>query len=402
MDIIKNTWSLCVKKLFCEKTNLFYDYCVGDAEDCAVWHLPSPEAIKLQVPNPNGWGTGMEDSVLTAGSVIDALISMYKTGEDSDKIKAFADKVLDGMMLCAGVSESAGFLARSVSPFDGKSYYYNSSRDQYTHFIYGAVRFYNTDLCSEKQKEDIRRVLVLFAEKAERDVIPENDYMLLRADGKKGIVTGMWGENLGGHEYFRLPMFYLAAWYVSGDEKWYEKYMKYRDTAFEKSICPDVWKKRAYPILQMQYSLRLAYDIERDEAFKCRIAEKLHEIAVRYADFARVNVPVLIKNKDTLNFKYNPWDKVPARLVGIYGDLPYYNPGQSELPGNSLYDIRNIGEALTVLALDPTEKVCEEELTAVCSLLSEMNLDGHNSYAPLLVVCGYYAALENIKSFSEK
>ena len=91
MDIIKRTWSLFVKKLFCEKTNLFYDYCVGNADDCAVWHLPSPEAIKLQVPNPNGWGTGMEDSVLTAGSVIDALISMYKTGEAGDKIKAEAD-----------------------------------------------------------------------------------------------------------------------------------------------------------------------------------------------------------------------------------------------------------------------------------------------------------------------
>ena len=399
MNIIEKTWELFTKKLFCDKTNLFYDFCVGNTPDCATWHLPLPEMIKLQVPNPNGWGTGMEDSVLTAGSVMDAIVSMLKTGGDKDKLKKLADKVFDGMMRCANVSESEGFLARSVSPVDGKSYYYNSSRDQYTHWIYGAIRFYNSSLCSENQKNDIQRVIVSFAEKAQRDVVAENEYMLLRADGKKGIVTVMWGETLGGHEYFRLPMFYLAAWYVSGNKTWYEEYMKCRDEAFEKSVCPDVWKRRAYPILQMQYSLRFAYDIEKDAAFKRLLADKLHEVAVRYSDFARANVPLLIKDKELLNYKYQPWDKVPARLVGVYGDLPYYNPGQSEILENRFYDVRNIGEALTVLALDPKTAVDEEELNAVCKLLSEMNLEEHNSYAPLLAVCGYYAALENINSF---
>ena len=80
--------------------------------------------------------------------------------------------------------------------------------------------------------------------------------MLLRADGKESLVNTMWG-NLGPHEFLRLPMFYLAAFHVTGDKKWQTEYLKYRDEAIQKSHGFDYNASRSYCALQMAYSLRL-------------------------------------------------------------------------------------------------------------------------------------------------
>ena len=71
-------------RFFCNDTGLIYDFLVDDGN--AWHHLPSPEDIKKQNPNPCGWGVGMEDSMLNAGSVMDALIArFYATGEEKIK-----------------------------------------------------------------------------------------------------------------------------------------------------------------------------------------------------------------------------------------------------------------------------------------------------------------------------
>ena len=46
-------------RFFCEKTNLFYDYLVTEAEDPLISHLPTPYEISCLIPNACGWGTGM-------------------------------------------------------------------------------------------------------------------------------------------------------------------------------------------------------------------------------------------------------------------------------------------------------------------------------------------------------
>lgn len=165
---------------------------------------PAPEQIRADYPNACGWGTGMEDSVLSGGSAADALIALYRaTGNKA--IKPMLDELFRGLFACAEADGDSGFVARSLSPEDGKSFYCNSSRDQYTHYVYAAVRFYDSELSDEMQKETVRRTLVNLAKKCLREVTPENGYMLLRADGKESLVNTMWG-NLGPHEFLRLPM----------------------------------------------------------------------------------------------------------------------------------------------------------------------------------------------------
>ena len=114
-------------------------------------------------------------------SFLEGIIARYNVTKEPELLEQAAD-IYEGLKTCATVSNQRGFLARSVSPIDGKSHYMNSSRDQYTHWIYIGYAFYNHPLCDESQKEKIRKVLVSFAEKAEHDVTGANNYSLLRED----------------------------------------------------------------------------------------------------------------------------------------------------------------------------------------------------------------------------
>ncbi|MCQ2456811.1 MAG: hypothetical protein MJ096_05585, partial [Clostridia bacterium] len=163
---IEAAWDFVWGRLFDGRTCMFYNYQVGDEPDGAVKHLPTPEHIRALVPNPGGYGTGMEDCMLNAGIMMDAVVSRYEaTGDDA--MRSFASDVFRGMELGATVSEKPGFLPRGVSPADCLSHYIDTSRDQYTCWVWGAYRLYFSDLSDDAQKESIRRCLARMAEKME-------------------------------------------------------------------------------------------------------------------------------------------------------------------------------------------------------------------------------------------
>lgn len=378
-------------RFFCNDTGLIYDFLVDDGN--AWHHLPSPEDIKKQNPNPCGWGVGMEDSMLNAGSVMDALIArFYATGEE--KIKKTADSIFRGMMLCATVSSDNGFIARSVSPVDKKSFYYNSSRDQYTHWVYGAVRFFDSILSSKAQKHKIRQVLVAIAEKAAREVTQENSFNMLRADGKVGIVCKMWGD-IGYHEFLRLPMFYAAAYHVSGDEKWKKLCDRYKYYALEQTKHFEPFRHNNYVLLQVQYSLRLMYDLSYEPEFK----SDCMALMISLAEYGEKKFYTSLKNlKDCgrLDFKYGKWNEVPHTDCGEFGGYRYMNPAQSEWKENrSFYPLRGVGETASVAALCYERKISPKIAMLLDKTADSVDYDCHYSYAPLLLFCGYWLCKEN-------
>lgn len=391
-----SAWSYLLDRFFCEKTALFYD-CLIDDTGKAYDHLPSLDDIHRDEPNPNGWGTGMEDSVLSGGSVMDALVGAYAVSKDAG-IKPLIDKIFSGMMRCADAAATQGFIARSVSPVDGISHYSNSSRDQYTHWVYAAVRLWDSPLCDEGQRAQIRRVLRDIACKCERDVTPENDYSLLRDDGKVGLVCTMWGDTVGPHERLRLPMFYVAAYHVTGEAHWREKYLSYRDTALRQSHGYEYETSLCYSVLQMQYSLRLCYDLDDDPVFRQGAWELLHEIAVfgekkTVEAVCRLDQPAL---KNGMNFVYKPWRETAWRDLGVFGGKRYLNPDQNDEADNPIfYPLRSVGEAASLAALCPNRRVSDAVVEALCEAAKRVDYAHHHTYAPLLLVCGYCLCLEN-------
>lgn len=167
----------------------------------------------------------------------------------------------------------------------GTSHYINSSIDQYTLFIFGAHRYINSDICTNEEKKNLSRILEGFAKRAEKNVTKENCYDMLRDDCGKSLSTTFWGENLGNHEYLRLPMIYLAAWEASGNECWLEAYRKIRSEAYEKSLpMGSYW--HLYTLQQMQVSVRLCYDADPDKRLT-KEAEELFEYAYNKIDFEK-------------------------------------------------------------------------------------------------------------------
>jgi hypothetical protein len=387
---MKDAWNFVWNYLFSYETNLFYDHMVEMSSDGATKHLPLPELIKRQIPNPNGWSTGMEDSVLCGGMMLDVIIARYKMTKEP-AMKTLARKVYKGLELCATVSAEKGFIARSVSPVDKKSHYSNSSRDQYTHFIYSACRYYLSDLCEDTDKSSIRDILVQAAARFETYVTPENGYNFPREDNKNGMVFQMWGE-IGKHEYLRLPMFYAAAWKFGDEKRFKDLYMQYRDEAIEKSfgIAYDSLST-AYPILQMQYSLKFLYDLEEDIDFrnKCR---KLMDMAAEAFQKKLEEAYCLLTEpacRETVSYRYNPWEKEKGVYLGCFGGIAYYNHNQDIYKENrAYYLIRNIGDAAAIMAL--AGKHNEKAVGIVERTANLINWNNHYNNAPINLLNAFW------------
>lgn len=384
------------QKLFCEKSNLFYDFRVSDEPDANVRALPKPELIRSQVPNPCGYSTGMEDSSLNGGIMLDATVAAFEVTGD-EKYIDMARTIYSGLRLCAEAHGYPGFISRSVSPDDGKSVYFNSSRDQYTNWVFGAYRYYNSGFASDEHKESIKNAFTEIAKKHESDVVPENNYNLLRPDGKQGIALGMWG-NIDAHEFLRMPMFYLAAYYVSGDIHWRKLYESYRDEALEKSFeidCSKLW--HAYCSLQMQYSVKLLYELETDAEYKAKYKALMEKIADYYVRDFENECHRLTSGKSGIDLSacYGVWDKLQARFKGFIGERAYYCPTHPKEAADCFYALRDIGNSAQVIAL--AGKADQRILDAVLSVIQIIDIDNHYTGGPIDLFGAYWYLKKDIK-----
>lgn len=390
LSVLK-AWETVFNRFYCDDTRLIYDY-ITDISANNFNHLPTPKEINSCIPNPRGWGTGMEDSALNGGCLLEALVSAYSLCED-EKLRKMAINIAEGLLSL----EQNGFVARSISPEDKRSFYPESSRDQYTHYIYALLVYAKSELCDDEHREKIKESFVRIADKCERDITPENEYHLLRADGEIGIVGKMWGE-LNAHEWLRLPMFYLAAYRMSGVIHYKEMYEKYRDEAIEKSFMP-MLTKRCYCYLQMQYSMRMIYDYETDETIKQKLitlmrknAEYGFKKSVEYSrEFTKP------EHKAHLAYRFMKFDTLEPLSTSIEHGVHCYNTAQSERwdENPAFYPVREVAEGAMTVALCPGEKISEELIQSIENMADAIDFDNYYSvYAPLLLPCAYISCIE--------
>lgn len=399
----ETAWKVVFRRFFCPETELFYDFVIDD-ENNAWHHLPSVEEINSSIPNPCGWGTGMEDSSLNGGTALDALVSAYELTGDK-RIKSYVDWIFRGLVRCASCEENEGFVARSISPFDKKSHYIESSRDQYTHWIYGALRLYDSPLCDEGQKSQIKRVLAAVANKCIRDVVPENDYHMTRADGSIGLVGKMCG-GVGAHEILRLPMFYLAAFHVTGDETYKEMYSKYIDEALAGSLSHEPSTMRCYCSLQMQCSLKVVYDYDDNPDIRQKALDMMLKNAAYGVKKAVLNSMEYCKpeHREDINYRFHKWNEVEPRNMGHFCGYDYINPAQSERKDNrAFYPVREVAEGAIMAAMCTGFKIPDALLAAVENMAEHVDFERHSSiYAPLLLSCADILCKENLRQADTK
>jgi hypothetical protein len=397
---IDTAWNFIFDKLVHPATNQIYDYRTSEEADGAFRHLPTPEEMARCIPNPCGWRTGMEDSDINGGIMLDATLDRIEVTGDASLTK-YIDILYDGLMLNTRVSDQKGFLARAVHPADRKSHYMNSSRDQYTHWIYGMTHYYDSDLCTDARRKEIRNALVSFAEKAERDVTEANDMSLTREDGKPAIVCRMTGEKVCWHETNRLPMFYLAAYHVSGDTHWMDLYHSVRDWALDKAekIEFDMnFYKGVFALMQMQLSLRLLYNHEPEESYRKRYKVLMERVA-------KATEPYIFVSLEKLKDYKNPttvisWRDCPPEFVEMQRITHGYEvnfPHNYEVSvGDSSPIMRNASEGIITQCLCPNFKVKKEQAVSFEKAVSYIDFSKAFNYFPTNF-CGAYWALRKNK-----
>src|SRR5690606_8578803 len=218
-DAWKTTWEL----FYHDKTNQFYDFISSYDRSNSLNHLPQPNEVRIQFPNFQGYGTGMEDCMISAGVMLDLVVDKYLVTQDK-KLFQSADLILKGIELSSNVHGVNGFLARGVSPFAPTDIYINSSRDQYTHVVHGLWKYYNSALVTEQQRTRIIKLVVAYTKRMEDKIVKATNYDFQRANNSPDVlgISRMW--NVDGHEAARLPMFYGVAWKMTSDAK-YQKLM---------------------------------------------------------------------------------------------------------------------------------------------------------------------------------
>lgn len=312
-------WKCSWEKFFCPETHLFYDYLTDTDPAKRYQHLPTPEEIAQCRPNRTSWNSGMEDSSINAGIMLETVINRSQVAHEPEMRQAALD-IFQGMCTCARISPRRGFLARSVSPFDGKSFYPESSRDQYTHFVQGLFQFYHSPLAEEKERAEIRDILSSFCDFMTETVTPDSDYTFPSSDGKPACgVCKVWNRNAWADA--RLPMFYAAAWAVTGNEKYLAKFQEYANEAVDRTLTMPNIPIEGFLQYQIQCSLEVIRVVAAaDEPLrkKCeRAMRMIAEQGVFYAWQTRYQ-----EEKTDFSILHTDWRK----STRFYGEEPYRIP----------------------------------------------------------------------------
>jgi len=291
---------------------------------------------------------------------------------------------------CAEVHGVKGFIARSICLADGKSVYPESSRDQYTHYVHGMWKFYNSPLSDAAQRNKMREIVNNVCVYAKKYVTKENDYYFNSIDGKHGIVSKMW--EVEPHESARLPMIYAAGWQITGKSCWHDMYKKYALKAAQASLELAKTSYLAYALLQMQVLLELLYEVEQEDSSLRDIYLSAMKKAAYYVD----HKAWLAQIPDTDSGKYpdfslfcEDWRKRKRRDMTGY-IVPCW--GKEFL--KSFFMVRESGEAPLVQLLCPGFEFNPIQLEFLKNSICRIDYAKHRTYGFIYPLCAYWSAVK--------
>jgi len=375
---VEEAWHESWNRFYDERTHLFYDRVCSYDDAKRLEDLPSPQEIARAYPNRNGWGTGMEDCAISGGVMLSMICDRFAVTEDGN-LRAAARKVFAGMVLLGTLSPSEGFVIRGVCPADGRSYYLESSRDQYTWYAYGLWRYYHSRLSTDAEKAKMREIIGSICARLERNVVAENDYHIGGADSTfTGLVDKMW--NNAAHEVARLPMIYAIGADLTGERQW-------RDLADEFS--PEAARQSAdestdvlYALLQQQVSLEALYELEKSAPLKARWLECMRLVARRAEPGLHYGVDYEKQDLTMVNMDWRAWP------MESYGG--YRVPIMPDACRREMRTIRQPAEAALVQFLLPRPSLTPKQLAAVKSVIAQVDYSKTMTYGLYYTQAAYW------------
>ena len=376
-------------RLFLEKNGLIYDHIVVGKEKA----FPTAAEISSGFPNPCGYSTGMEDGMINGATMLDACLLKYEKEKDSIAAE-FARKLVKGMLNCAFSARSEGFLPRAVSVEDGASHYPDSSRDQYTMFAFGMHRYLGSALCTPKEKEEITKAAVAIAKRAEKNIIPENNYDMLTDDGRATLATVMWGDTLGNHEYLRLPTLYLLAYEASGDGYWLGKYREICEQAYCNSLPMQERYWALYTLQQMQASVLVCYDVDPDNEWKERYLSLMNTVA-DYTEACIDKVSEKIESYCNFNTPQLSFRELKLTPESRFSKLGYTDALYPNRPDAKTFFALQDGAQVAIIAGMVPHRVPQKKTQELLwDAFAKIDLSKHERNLPLYFLDGYYRCMQ--------
>lgn len=380
-------WNAAWTKFFGEKSHVFYDIIVSHDPAKSLEFVPTRAQIEKLAPrNPNGYSTGMEDGMILGGIMMCAVLDKYEITHDKS-LKEYATKILDGMANCTLSPQAYGFVARAVGNDGTKAFFPATSRDQYTHCVYGIWKYYNSPLADEADKALMRKIARAIADRMIEKITPATNFDAQNADGTPSTFghSKMW--NVEPHEAARLPMIYAVAWNTTRDEKYLTEYKKYANAAVKQSA--DFHKKWLAPWaqLQMQESLEVMAAFAETKEQK----REIESIMKSCADIARKRLKEAaekIKTTDLYKMPYNPLTR------------PIMANGKPDMGGKNgeLDDTfrvpRYFGEMALTLLTRGGKDLDKESAELIKSVLNTIDYDRLPTCSLIFHLAVYYSSAE--------
>lgn len=390
-------WQRLFDKFRSPKTGLLYEHLPDEAPGAVERFLPTPDEIARNEPIATGWNTGMEDGVLNGCPLILAAL-LRQDGEALEKL-------VPGVLRCATVSKVPGFLARSLSPVDGTSHYANSSRDQYTLFVYTMWRYARSPFCPPARRAEIAKAVADIARYVQAGLCARNGYSILREDGRVGVVCKMWMADpagkievspssgrvkcggLGAHEAGRLPMIYAAAGSLTGDRQWRERELEVADAALRVAEADPYTNYVGFTLLQLQVSQRLLWECETDAVRRGRYLKLMHRVAEASLRGMRRAEDLFAGLKGDLTAPAGDWRTWPREDLsaaiggadGRFNGLPYGNPVRPKAFLDAYTCVREMGQAIVTPLLCPGFRLDEAYVRRFRALAVKAGFGRHMS-----------------------
>lgn len=160
---------------------------------------PTPEQCEECQPNGLGYWTPIENCAFFTGLYATALIRQYCAAPDP-VLQNEIETLIQGLYLLQDVGKCEGFIARGVGT-DGKCHYPLSSEDQVMPWILAVYAYYQSPLCTDKDRVKARLLRVLYAIKTSDYSVPTewegiSNSRWLPTKGWRGVVKLLFSARL--------------------------------------------------------------------------------------------------------------------------------------------------------------------------------------------------------------